>query len=103
MGWHKLVLSRDAQVDGIWQFVQGRFEMLFMAANGPELAAMFTDRKFDTQQVRFYFSPAGTKLIGSALGSGYALEECPEPPSEDVTLLVGHDSARDTASLTMRE
>lgn len=46
-----------------------------------------------------YLSPDAARLMGAAV-EGFGAAECQRPESDTVSLLMGHDSARDTSFAT---
>ncbi|MFB7144994.1 hypothetical protein ACWGMK_06090 [Agrobacterium deltaense] len=96
--WKKLTLPRDGNEHNEWKIIQDAFETAFIIHRAPPKAAMFTDRDSNPGAISFYYSPEAFPLVSGFL-SDYSVSNCETPSEETVTLLVGHDSARNTALL----
>lgn len=91
-GWKRIVLSREDVVSGMHFDVQSEFEDVFMAYGAHEDAAMYAARE-PTQGYVCYFSPLAAEIFSAGL-LRYRPEDVLRPSKDDVTLLVGHESAR---------
>lgn len=97
--WRTIVLSGDAQANGQWMAIQDAFTDAFIKAGAPKGAAMYTTQFTSPDRVQFFFSPASEAIFSVAFAQ-FSASPCDEPASEDVTLLVGDDNARDTSWAT---
>jgi len=96
MAWKKFEIEDGAPIS-VADF-QEIFASIFMSAGGPPRAAIYTQREYARVSTVFV-SPDAAKLMGAAL-DGFRAVECQRPAPDTVSLLVGHDSARDTSFAT---
>lgn len=77
--------------------IQEAFSLIWMANGAPFNAAMYCTRGSAGRVQHVYFSPDAAKLFSQQLIS-YSAFDTPRP-TEPVTLLVGHDSAKSISSI----
>jgi hypothetical protein len=86
MPWFKITISSDNKHTGLSAQIQNEFDVLFVKANSPKDAALYSKRSQD--ETEFYFSP-GASRFASGLIADYGGIPC-EQPSGEVLLVVGH-------------
>jgi hypothetical protein len=95
MAWMKVTVPDTVDVSE-YDRIQGLFEAAFMAAGGPEGAALFTNSLMNARKTGtciFYFSPDAGRIFSETLKSLNA-ETCAAPePSDKPILLVGTGDA----------
>jgi hypothetical protein len=96
--WQMVTIDRDGDETNQWQRLQDSFEKVFLASGGPHNAAMYSDRERDLSKTTLYFSPGAVAIFGTTL-TLHDGQRCERPSSDDVSLLVGHDDARDTSTV----
>lgn len=95
--WKKIILKEEAENHKRAASLQDAFETAFINSGAPSNAAMYEARENNGKTRILFFSPAAIRLIRLNL-EDYGPMDCPLPKPEDVTLLVGHDGARDPSS-----
>jgi hypothetical protein len=96
MTWIKITVSNTAADAGEYDRIQNLFGDTFMAAGGPDGAALFTNSLIDARKTGvciFYFSPDAAKIFAANLQSLDG-EKCEAPTlTEKPILLVGAGDA----------
>jgi hypothetical protein len=87
MPWFKVTISSDNNHRGLDAQIQNEFDALFVKANSPKDAALYSKRP-SPDETEFYFSP-GASRIAYRLIANYGGIPC-EEPSGKVLLVVGH-------------
>jgi hypothetical protein len=87
MHWFKITISSDNKNAGISAGIQNEFDVLFVKANSPKDAALYSKR-LPPDETEFYFSP-GASCFAYRLIADYGGIAC-EKPSGRVLLVVGH-------------
>jgi hypothetical protein len=96
VSWYKITLPlSECGIGGTAKSLQTAFETLFMANSIPKDAAMFARNAEDSEHCHYFFSP-GALAIAASLIEGFGGTKCDPPAGNDLHLLVGHASARQT-------
>ena len=96
MSWMCVILTRyEIKLEKHIR-LQDAFEQAFLAAGGPNAAAMFQNDPSD-DEYGFYFTPAAVEIFSAALGTLNATE-CDAPPRAKTSLLFGEEGTWDLVS-----
>ncbi|GLS39548.1 hypothetical protein GCM10010869_51450 [Mesorhizobium tianshanense] len=60
--WKKIEIRNGAKTAEIWKTIQDSFETIFIAAGGPEDAAMYFSSESPGRDVTLYLSPGATRI-----------------------------------------
>jgi len=87
MPWFKITIASDNKHIGLSAEIQNEFDVLFVKANSPKDAALYSKRP-SPDVTEFYFSP-GASCFAYILIANYGGIPC-EKPSGKVLLVVGN-------------
>ena len=87
MPWFKITISPDNKNTGLSAEIQNEFDALFVKANSPKDAALYSKRP-SPDKTELYFSP-GASSFAYSLVANYGGIAC-EKPSGKILLVVGH-------------
>lgn len=93
MRWHQVTLTNDEIVSGKEFQLREAFSKLFMAAGGPQKAALFCSNLRERGDSVFYFSPS-SMVFARTIVANYSGKPCDQPP-KNICLLVGHANAKE--------
>ncbi len=95
MSWNKVVLTTgQIEEQHALEKLEKQFEKKFIAADGPEDMALFSDNEYSDGRIGIYFTP-GCSPHCDELIAEYNGEACEPPPLSRVFLLDGNDDALD--------
>jgi hypothetical protein len=93
MAWNKVSLTAEQiEEQHALEKLEKQFEKLFIAANGPEDMALFSDNDYQDGRISIYFTP-GCNPHCAGLISQYSGEECEPPSLGRIFLLDGNEEA----------
>jgi hypothetical protein len=95
MTWNKVILTK-AQIEEqhALEKLQKQFEKNYIAADGPDEMALFSDHEYKDDKITIYFTPDCNPSCNELI-SEYAGETCDPPTIDHVFLLDGNDYALD--------
>lgn len=93
MAWNKVVLtSEQIEKQRALEKLEKAFEKLFIAADGPDDMALFSDNEYQDGKIGIYFTPGCNPHCAGLIGE-YGGEECEPPALSQVFVLDGNDDA----------
>lgn len=95
MAWNKVTLTTEQiEKELALEKIEKEFEKLFMAAEGPDDMALFSDNEYTDGKIGIYFSPGCNPHCANLIHE-YGGEECDPPALSQVFVLDGNDEALD--------
>jgi hypothetical protein len=77
--------------------LQKEFEKLYIAADGPDEMALFSDHEYTDGKITIYFTPDCSPTCDNLISENHG-ETCDSPTIDHVFLLDGNDYALDLLS-----
>ena len=95
MTWNKIILTTEQiEEQHALEKLQKQFEKHYIAADGPDEMALFSDHEYIDGKITIYLTP-DCKPSCDDLISQYSGEECDPPTIDHIFLLDGNDYALD--------
>ena len=95
MSWNMVLLTTEQiEEQHALEKLEKQFEKLYMAADGPDDMALFSDHEYTDGKITIYFTPDCMPSCDDLI-SEYNGQECDPPTIDHVFLLDGNDYALD--------